>query len=44
MHIVHAGRVEAVLDLAAPHLDGFSRDEADRLVALMADVFRDANF
>ena len=42
--IVHAGRVEAVLDLDSPHLDGFSRDEADRLVALMADVFRDANF
>jgi GAF domain-containing protein len=33
------GRVQAVLDLDSPHEDAFSRDEADRLLALMKDVF-----
>lgn len=42
--IVSAGRVQAVLDLDSPHPGAFSREEADRLVALIADVFRDASF
>ena len=42
--IVIAGRVQAVLDLDSPHHDAFAREEADRLVALVADVFRTASF
>ena len=42
--IVSAGRVQAVLDLDSPHHDAFSREEADRLVALLADVFRHVSF
>jgi GAF domain-containing protein len=42
--IVSAGRVQAVLDLDSPHLDAFSREEADRLVALVAEVFDGARF
>ncbi len=33
------GRVHAVLDLDSPHLDAFSRDEADRLQALVKEIF-----
>jgi L-methionine (R)-S-oxide reductase len=36
--------VLAVLDLDSPHLDAFSRAEADRLVVLVAEVFADATF
>jgi L-methionine (R)-S-oxide reductase len=42
--IVREGRVMAVLDLDSPHPDAFAREEADRLVALIADVFRSASF
>jgi GAF domain-containing protein len=38
------GELRAVLDLDSAHLDAFSRAEADRLVTLVADVFRDATF
>lgn len=39
-----AGRVHAVLDLDSPHLDAFSREEAARLVVLLADVFANVSF
>jgi L-methionine (R)-S-oxide reductase len=42
--IVQKGRVQAVLDLDSPHLDAFTREEADRLAALLSDVFRDVTF
>jgi GAF domain-containing protein len=32
------GELRAVLDLDSPHLAGFSREEADRLVMLVDDV------
>lgn len=38
------GDVLAVLDLDSPHLDAFSRAEADRLVALLGDAFDGAVF
>jgi GAF domain-containing protein len=38
------GDVLAVLDLDSPHLDAFSRAEADRLVALLEDAFDGAVF
>jgi GAF domain-containing protein len=38
------GELRAVLDLDSAHLDAFCRAEADRLVTLVADVFRDATF
>ena len=42
--VVVNGELEAVLDLDSPHLDAFSRAEADRLLALVADVFSSADF
>lgn len=42
--VVASGRVMAVLDLDSPHLDAFSREEADRLVRLVADVLAGATF
>ena len=42
--IVSRDRVQAVLDLDSPHTDAFSLGEAERLAALMADVFRDVSF
>lgn len=42
--VVAGGRVVAVLDLDSPHLDAFSRDEADRLERLLADVFAGARY
>lgn len=42
--VVRAGVVHAVLDLDSPHLDAFSREEADRLSSLVADVFAKASF
>lgn len=38
------GDVLAVLDLDSPHLEAFSREEADRLVALLGDAFDGAVF
>jgi GAF domain-containing protein len=38
------GRVLLVLDLDSQHLDAFSSEEAARLAALLADVFREATF
>lgn len=40
----HDGEIRAVLDLDSPHLDAFSRAEADLLIALVRDVFQDATF
>jgi L-methionine (R)-S-oxide reductase len=37
--IVVRGELRAVLDLDSPHLDAFSREEADRLVTLVGAVF-----
>jgi L-methionine (R)-S-oxide reductase len=37
--VVAGGRLRAVLDLDSPHVDGFSRAEADALLALVQDVF-----
>jgi GAF domain-containing protein len=42
--ITIAGCVRAVLDLDSPHLDAFSREEADRLLALVTSVFATAAF
>lgn len=42
--IARDGKVLAVLDLDSPHLDAFSREEADRLSALLHDVFAGAAF
>lgn len=42
--IVASGELRGVLDLDSPHLDAFSREEADRLVALVDDVFRAVRF
>ena len=42
--VVVEGRGEAVLDLDSPHLDAFSRDEAQRLERLLAHVFAGATF
>lgn len=42
--IVSEGAVRAVLDLDSPHLDAFSRHEADRLMALTRDVFARAEW
>ena len=42
--IMIAGRVRAVLDLDSPHLDAFSREEADRLFAFVTAVFASATF
>ena len=37
--VKNAGRVRAVLDLDSPHLDAFSREEADLLRALVDEIF-----
>lgn len=42
--VVRDGRVLAVLDLDSPHLDAFSSEEAERLTALVRDVFAKASF
>ncbi|HEY8073598.1 MAG TPA: GAF domain-containing protein, partial [Labilithrix sp.] len=42
--VVARGELRAVLDLDAPVLDAFSRSEADRLLALVTDVFAEATF
>jgi GAF domain-containing protein len=42
--IMSGGDVRAVLDLDSTHLDAFSREEADRLVTLLGDVFARAVF
>ena len=42
--VVAGGELRAVLDLDSPHLDAFSREEADLLVGLLADVFAEATF
>ena len=42
--IMIAGRARAVLDLDSPHLDAFSREEADRLFAFVTAVFASATF
>lgn len=42
--VVARGELRAVLDLDSPDLDAFSQAEADRLLALVADVFADATF
>lgn len=39
-----AGELQAVLDLDSPHLDAFSREEADLLVALVTDTLTGARF
>jgi GAF domain-containing protein len=42
--VVAFGALHAVLDLDSPHLDAFSRGEAERLEALVNDVFARASF
>lgn len=42
--VIAGGRLRAVLDLDSPQLDAFDRGEADRLVALMNEVFAGATF
>lgn len=42
--IVASGELRGVLDLDSPHLDAFSAAEADLLVALVEQVFRDVSF
>lgn len=42
--VIVAGSVRAVLDLDSPHVDAFSPEEAERLVALIADAFAGASF
>lgn len=42
--VVVQGRLHAVLDLDSPHLDAFSREEAERLASLVGDVFENASF
>ncbi len=42
--VVRDGVVRAVLDLDSPHLDAFSREEAERLTSLITDAFADASF
>ena len=42
--VIRDGRTMAVLDLDSPELDAFSREEADRLAALVTDAFRNADF
>jgi len=37
--IVCGGELRAVLDVDSPHVDGFSRGEAERLLSLVRDVF-----
>ena len=37
--VVANGRVQAVLDVDSPHVSGFSRREADVLVALVGELF-----
>jgi GAF domain-containing protein len=37
--VVCRGELRAVLDLDSPHVGGFSRGEADRLAALVRDLF-----
>ena len=37
--VTHAGRLHAVLDLDSPLKDGFSREEADLLLALVNELF-----
>ena len=42
--VLVAASVRAVLDLDSAHLDGFTREEADRLVALLRDAFARAEW
>lgn len=42
--VIAQGQVQAVLDLDSPHVGGFSRDEAERLQALMDELFASATF
>lgn len=42
--VVTRGELRAVLDLDSGSLDGFSQDEADRLLALVNEVFVSAAF
>lgn len=42
--IMRGARVEAVLDLDSPYINGFDQAEADRLQRLMSNVFGHANF
>jgi L-methionine (R)-S-oxide reductase len=42
--VKQAGEVRAVLDLDSPHPNAFSRAEADRIHALVADVFAGVAF
>ena len=42
--VLREGRTMAVLDLDSPEIAAFSREEADRLVALVTDAFRNAQF
>jgi L-methionine (R)-S-oxide reductase len=42
--ITSADEIRAVLDLDSPHLNAFSKAEADLLVGLVRDVFKDATF
>ena len=42
--VTAAGRLEAVLDLDSPHLDAFTRDEANLLRELVGEVFTNAKF
>ncbi len=42
--VVARGELWAVLDLDSPHLAAFSEAEAQRLLALVSDVFADATF
>ena len=42
--ITGRARVEALLDLDSPHLDAFSREEADRLGLLLTEVFASVAF
>lgn len=42
--VISRGRLRAVLDLDSPHLDAFVRGEADRLSALMTELFAEAVF
>lgn len=36
--VIAGGELRAVLDLDSPHLDAFSREEADRLLALVREL------
>jgi GAF domain-containing protein len=42
--VLARGELHAVLDLDSLHLDAFSKEEADRLVTLLGDIFAEAVF